>query len=116
MSGASRGGNAKRGRGGGTSRAAGRSEDDIRVSKKLSRLLRHNPPACVDKSGWVPIEVVKSTLGSVQDTAQILRVVHSDEKGRFQVRVPVMKPYWLASCLWPLPPSQHIQALYRARH
>jgi RNA:NAD 2'-phosphotransferase (TPT1/KptA family) len=41
----------------------------------------------MDKSGWVPIDVVKSSLGSVKDTAQILRIVASDEKGRFQARI-----------------------------
>lgn len=62
-----------------------RSQEDVRLSKKLSRMLRHHPPSCIDKSGWVPIDVVTSALASVQDTAQILRVVESDEKGRFQV-------------------------------
>jgi RNA 2'-phosphotransferase, Tpt1 / KptA family len=78
---------AKLGRGGRGGAGTSRSEDDIRLSKKLSRMLRHNPPPCMDKSGWVPIEVVKSALGSVKDTAQLLRVVEGDEKGRFQVRI-----------------------------
>lgn len=71
---------------GGRGAGSGRSAEDIKMSKKLSRLLRHRPPDCVDNSGWVPIEVVRTTLGSIQDTAKILQVVESDEKGRFQAR------------------------------
>ena len=95
-----RGGAARSGRGGrGGGKSTDRNEEDIRISKKLSRMLRHHPPACMDKSGWVPIEVVKSTLGSIQDTAQILRVVGSDEKGRFQART--RRSHDAKSCIYP---------------
>jgi hypothetical protein len=92
---------AKRGgRGGHGAAVESRSDEDVRLSKKLSRMLRHHPPACIDKSGWVPIEVVKSALGSGQDTAQILRVVESDEKGRFQARFLVFYDLNMSLCAY----------------
>lgn len=64
-----------------------RSNDDIRLSKAMSKVLRHKPPACMDSSGWVPLNDLVSHIGIAKSTDQILRVVQSDEKGRFEVWV-----------------------------
>ena len=60
----------------------------IKVSKNMSRVLRHDPPASIDSSGWVPLpDLLQKMRGSVS-LEQIQAVVASDEKGRFQVRMP----------------------------
>eukprot|EP00892_Ulva_mutabilis_P002765 jgi/Ulvmu1/1248/UM109_0046.1 len=62
-----------------------RTAEDIRLSKRMSRTLRHHPPSCMDGSGWVPIHELVSHIGIAQSEEQILRVVSTDEKGRFEV-------------------------------
>lgn len=65
-----------------------RTEEDIKLSKRMSRTLRHHPPACMDESGWVPVHELVAHIGIAQSAEQVLRVVNSDEKGRFEVQSP----------------------------
>ena len=82
-SGRGRGGRSGRGRGG---KPAERTEAQIKLSKKMSRMLRHHPPPSIDGSGWVPLaDVMKSLLGGEVTLEDIQIVVNTDEKGRFQV-------------------------------
>lgn len=62
-----------------------RSKDDIRLSKRMSKTLRHHPPACIDSSGWVPLNDLVAHIGIAKSAEQVLRVVDTDEKGRFEV-------------------------------
>lgn len=58
------------------------------VGRKLSRILRHDPPKTVDGSGWVPVADLASKLGHPVALEDLQRVVDDDNKGRFQVCKP----------------------------
>lgn len=76
-----------RGRSGGRSGTQERGSAIVKVSKSMSRILRHDPPPSIDPSGWVPLpDLMQKMRGSVS-LEQIQVVVESDEKGRFEVRI-----------------------------
>lgn len=62
-----------------------RSSEDVRLSKQMSKTLRHKPPSCMDSSGWVPLHELVTHIGTAKSAEHILRVVASDVKGRFEV-------------------------------
>ena len=62
-----------------------RSGRMINVSKSMSRILRHDPPASIDGGGWVPLHDLLLKIGGRASVEDIKQVVESDEKGRFQV-------------------------------
>jgi RNA:NAD 2'-phosphotransferase (TPT1/KptA family) len=67
---------------GGGSRAGGAAGDaaDVRVSKAMSRLLRHHPPpGAMDAQGWVALPVLLQHLKGASEE-QVRRVVDSNDK------------------------------------
>ena len=56
-----------------------------KLSRGMSRILRHDPPASIDASGWVPVADLIKRLGGKVAEADIARVVQEDAKGRYQV-------------------------------
>lgn len=53
---------------------------DVRLSKELSRVLRHAPPASMDASGWVSLPVLALHLRSKPSEADIREIVLSSDK------------------------------------
>lgn len=60
----------------------------MRLSKNMSRILRHHPPASMDASGWVALPDLQGVLGGNVTVERIRQVTTNDAKGRFQVRLP----------------------------
>lgn len=59
----------------------------VRLSKAMSKVLRHSPPPSMDASGWVPVADLISTLKQNVDMFSIQSVVEEDAKGRFELDV-----------------------------
>ncbi|MEW5317048.1 MAG: hypothetical protein WDW38_008379 [Sanguina aurantia] len=62
-----------------------KAADDVRLSKELSRVLRHAPPASMDASGWVSLPVLLLHLRSKPTEADIRSIVLSSDKQRFVI-------------------------------
>jgi putative RNA 2'-phosphotransferase len=63
-------------------------KDMIRLSKRLSRHLRHAPEEIgltLDGAGWVEIDVLLAALGRGVTRAQVLEVVARNDKQRFAI-------------------------------
>ena len=58
---------------------------DVRLSKSMSRILRHHPPASMDASGWVALQDLQAALGGNVTVERIRDVTANDVKGRFEV-------------------------------
>ncbi|WNV89674.1 RNA 2'-phosphotransferase [Umezawaea sp. Da 62-37] len=64
-------------------------KDTIRISKRLSRHLRHSPEAIgirLDPAGWVDIDVLLTALGGNITRAQLMEVVTHNDKQRFAIQ------------------------------
>lgn len=62
------------------------SEDRVRLSKRMSYVLRHHPEDSghvPDMGGFLPIEALAEAVGATPD--QVAEVVEHDPKGRFEV-------------------------------
>ncbi|MET1076172.1 MAG: RNA 2'-phosphotransferase, partial [Umezawaea sp.] len=63
-------------------------KDMIRLSKRLSKSLRHSPEAIglrLDPAGWVDIDVLLKALGGGTTREQLMEVVARNDKQRFAV-------------------------------
>lgn len=45
----------------------------------------------MDGSGWVPLHELVAHIGAAQSVEQVLRVVNTDAKGRFEVLAPFFR-------------------------
>eukprot|EP00798_Chlamydomonas_sp_ICE-L_P001298 gene1298-32649_t len=62
----------------------GAGNNHVRLSKEMSKTLRHNPPGgTMDKHGWVPIPVLIAHLKSKPSEDDVRAVVNTCEKKRF---------------------------------
>jgi RNA:NAD 2'-phosphotransferase (TPT1/KptA family) len=57
----------------------------VRISKSMSRVLRHDPPSTMDQAGWVPLPDLIRKLGGNVTAQDIQSVAGADAKGRFEV-------------------------------
>mmetsp|Transcript_35605 Transcript_35605/g.79125 ORF Transcript_35605/g.79125 Transcript_35605/m.79125 type:complete len:247 (+) Transcript_35605:133-873(+) len=72
-----------------------RMRDDpiVRISKEMSRILRHAPPpGAMDNHGWISLPVLIQHLRSKPTEAQIFQVVESCEKKRFVLDTTTQPP------------------------
>jgi putative RNA 2'-phosphotransferase len=63
-------------------------KDVIRLSKRLSKHLRHSPEAIglrLDAAGWVDIDDLLTALGRGTTRAQLVEVVERNDKKRFAI-------------------------------
>src|SRR3954449_6034214 len=66
--------------------------NDVRLSKTLARILRHDPAHVgveLDEQGWVSVDVLVAALrrGGIDVTAvDLLRVVERNDKQRYTIR------------------------------
>ncbi|KAL6764085.1 KptA family-domain-containing protein [Haematococcus lacustris] len=59
-------------------------DHDVRISKAMSRILRHSPPpGAMDAQGWVPLPLLLQHLGRNVTAEQVRRVVDCNDKKRF---------------------------------
>jgi len=58
----------------------------VKLSKAMSRVLRHQPPPSMDSSGWVAVTDLVSRLPPHASLERIRQVTETDAKGRFQVQ------------------------------
>ena len=67
-------------------RPSAHEQEVIRISKAMSKLLRHSPPAgTVDSEGWMNLPVLLTHLKG-RPTAELVRMaVHSNDKQRFVI-------------------------------
>ncbi|GAX84872.1 hypothetical protein CEUSTIGMA_g12293.t1 [Chlamydomonas eustigma] len=65
----------------------GRVDDPlIRISKEMSRVLRHHPPpGGMDAQGWVALSILIKHLKSRPTEAQVRQVVESNDKKRYVI-------------------------------
>lgn len=58
-------------------------DDSVRISKEMSRILRHHPPpGAMDSAGWVSVPVLLKHLKQKPTAEQVKQVVDSCEKVR----------------------------------
>ncbi|KXZ44296.1 hypothetical protein GPECTOR_70g527 [Gonium pectorale] len=72
-----------------------KANDDmnVRISKDMSRLLRHKPPpGAMDAAGWISLPVLLRHLKHSPTEAQLRQVVESCEKKRFVLDDSVTPP------------------------
>ncbi|KAJ9526834.1 hypothetical protein QJQ45_017786 [Haematococcus lacustris] len=56
-------------------------DHDVRISKAMSRILRHSPPpGAMDAQGWVPLPLLLQHLGRNVTAEQVRRVVDCNDK------------------------------------
>lgn len=61
--------------------------NDGSASKKLSRLLRHNPMAGHGEGGWVSLKTVFDHCKQIEDAEHLTRIVSNDDKARYELDV-----------------------------
>lgn len=55
----------------------------VRLSKEMSKMLRHNPPrGAMDSQGWIPLPVVLKHLRTKATEEDVRKVVDSNDKVR----------------------------------
>ncbi|GLC38620.1 hypothetical protein PLESTM_000754600 [Pleodorina starrii] len=71
----------------------GNEDPDVRISKEMSRLLRHKPPpGAMDSAGWVSLPVLLRHMRNHPNEEQVRRIVAACEKKRFVIDDSVNPP------------------------
>ena len=72
------------GAGNANKRRRGNADPIVAISKEMSNILRHNPPAgAMDAQGWVALPVLLRHLKSKLSEQQVREVVDSNDKNWF---------------------------------